>query len=292
MPKQSLRNMSKTKVVMPEQAPNVRNQNFLEVSLGYTEEMAIEEAKRCLQCKAKPCVGGCPVNVWIPEFIKLVAAGDFKGAYDKIKETNNLPAVCGRVCPQESQCEKFCVRARRGEAVGIGRLERFVADWNLANRQVQPEPVPSNGKKVAVIGSGPAGLSCAADLAKLGYQVTIFEAFHVPGGVLMYGIPEFRLPKDLVQKEIDAVKQLGVTIKTNMVIGRVLSLDELTAEGYEGIFIGSGAGLPSFMNIPGENLNGVYSANEFLTRINLMKAYQFPKTDTPVKVADIKCFCI
>ncbi|MGO2982097.1 MAG: hypothetical protein ACTID1_02860 [Pseudolactococcus laudensis] len=169
MPKQSLRNMSKTKVVMPEQAPNVRNQNFLEVSLGYTEEMAIEEAKRCLQCKAKPCVGGCLVNVWIPEFIKLVAVGDFKGAYDKIKETNNLPAVCGRVCPQESQCEKFCVRARRGEAVGIGRLERFVADWNLANRQVQPEPVPSNGKKVAVIGSGPAGLSCAADLAKLGY---------------------------------------------------------------------------------------------------------------------------
>ncbi len=284
MPKQPLRNLSKTKVPMPEQAPNVRNQNFLEVSLGYTEEMAIEEAKRCLQCKAKPCVGGCPVNVWIPEFIKLVAAGDFAGAYDQIKATNNLPAVCGRVCPQESQCEKFCVRARRGEPVAIGRLERFVADWNLANRPLKAEAIPSNGKKVAVIGSGPAGLSCAADLAKAGYQVTIFEAFHVPGGVLMYGIPEFRLPKALVQKEIDALKQLGVTIETNMVIGKVLSLADLTEAGYDGIFIGSGAGLPSFMNIPGENLNGVYSANEFLTRINLMKAYQFPETDTPVKV--------
>ena len=206
MPKQPLRNLSKTKVPMPEQAPNVRNQNFLEVSLGYTEEMAIEEAKRCLQCKAKPCMGGCPVNVWIPEFIKLVAAGDFAGAYDQIKATNNLPAVCGRVCPQEIQCEKFCARARRGEPVAIGRLERFVADWNLANRPLKAEAIPSNGKKVAVIGSGPAGLSCAADLAKAGYQVTIFEAFHVPGGVLMYGIPEFRLPKALVQKEIDALK--------------------------------------------------------------------------------------
>jgi glutamate synthase (NADPH) small chain len=195
-----------------------------------------------------------------------------------------LPAVCGRVCPQEIQCEKFCARARRGEPVAIGRLERFVADWNLANRPLKAEAIPSNGKKVAVIGSGPAGLSCAADLAKAGYQVTIFEAFHVPGGVLMYGIPEFRLPKALVQKEIDAVKQLGVTIETNMVIGKVLSLADLTEAGYDGIFIGSGAGLPSFMNIPGENLNGVYSANEFLTRINLMKAYQFPETDTPVKV--------
>ncbi len=229
-------------------------------------------------------MGGCPVNVWIPEFIKLVAAGDFAGAYDQIKATNNLPAVCGRVCPQEIQCEKFCARARRGEPVAIGRLERFVADWNLANRPLKAEAIPSNGKKVAVIGSGPAGLSCAADLAKAGYQVTIFEAFHVPGGVLMYGIPEFRLPKALVQKEIDALKQLGVTIETNMVIGKVLSLADLTEAGYDGIFIGSGAGLPSFMNIPGENLNGVYSANEFLTRINLMKAYQFPETDTPVKV--------
>lgn len=229
-------------------------------------------------------MGGCPVNVWIPEFIKLVAAGDFAGAYDQIKATNNLPAVCGRVCPQEIQCEKFCARAKRGEPVAIGRLERFVADWNLANRPLKAEAIPSNGKKVAVIGSGPAGLSCAADLAKAGYQVTIFEAFHVPGGVLMYGIPEFRLPKALVQKEIDALKQLGVTIETNMVIGKVLSLADLTEAGYDGIFIGSGAGLPSFMNIPGENLNGVYSANEFLTRINLMKAYQFPETDTPVKV--------
>lgn len=229
-------------------------------------------------------MGGCPVNVWIPEFIKLVAAGDFAGAYDQIKATNNLPAVCGRVCPQEIQCEKFCARARRGEPVAIGRLERFVADWNLANRPLKAEAIPSNGKKVAVIGSGPAGLSCAADLAKAGYQVTIFEAFHVPGGVLMYGIPEFRLPKALVQKEIDALKQLGVTIETNMVIGKVLSLADLTEAGYDGVFIGSGAGLPSFMNIPGENLNGVYSANEFLTRINLMKAYQFPETDTPVKV--------
>lgn len=278
------RNMSKTKVAMPEQAPTVRNQNFLEVSLGYTAEMAVEEAQRCLQCPTKPCVGGCPVNVRIPEFINCVAAGDFEAAYEIIKATNNLPAVCGRVCPQESQCEKFCVRARRGEAVGIGRLERFVADWYLAQHQEEAAPLQLTGKKVAVIGSGPAGLSCAADLAKAGYQVTVFEAFHVAGGVLMYGIPEFRLPKDLVQQEIAAVKQLGVKIETNMVIGKVLTLADLTADGYEAIFIGSGAGLPSFMNIPGENLNGVYSANEFLTRINLMKAYQFPESDTPVKI--------
>lgn len=278
------RNMSKTKVAMPEQAPTVRNQNFLEVSLGYTAEMAVEEAQRCLQCPTKPCVGGCPVNVRIPEFINCVAAGDFEAAYEIIKATNNLPAVCGRVCPQESQCEKFCVRARRGEAVGIGRLERFVADWYLSQHQEEAAPLQLTGKKVAVIGSGPAGLSCAADLAKVGYQVTVFEAFHVAGGVLMYGIPEFRLPKDLVQQEIAAVKQLGVKIETNMVIGKVLTLADLTADGYEAIFIGSGAGLPSFMNIPGENLNGVYSANEFLTRINLMKAYQFPESDTPVKI--------
>lgn len=278
------RNMSKTKVAMPEQAPTVRNQNFLEVSLGYTAEMAVEEAQRCLQCPTKPCVGGCPVNVRIPEFINCVAAGDFEAAYEIIKATNNLPAVCGRVCPQESQCEKFCVRARRGEAVGIGRLERFVADWYLSQHQEEAAPLQLTGKKVAVIGSGPAGLSCAADLAKAGYQVTVFEAFHVAGGVLMYGIPEFRLPKALVQQEIAAVKQLGVKIETNMVIGKVLTLADLTADGYEAIFIGSGAGLPSFMNIPGENLNGVYSANEFLTRINLMKAYQFPESDTPVKI--------
>lgn len=277
-------NMSLNKVAIPEQDPNVRNKNFLEVSLGYTKEMAVEEGARCLQCKHKPCVGGCPVNVNIPEFIKLVTEGNFEEAYYKIRETNNLPAVCGRVCPQESQCEKYCVRGIRGESVGIGRLERFVADWYMSNHESKTEQIEKNGIKVAVIGSGPAGLSCAADLVKLGYEVTIFEAFHVPGGVLMYGIPEFRLPKAMVQKEIDTVKQLGVEIKTNMVIGKILSLDELAEEGYKAIFIGTGAGLPSFMNIPGENLNGVYSANEFLTRINLMKAYKFPESDTPVKV--------
>ena len=277
-------NMSLNKQKMPEQDPNVRNKNFLEVALGYTEEMAKEEAQRCLQCKNKPCVAGCPVNVQIPEFIKLVAEGKFEEAYGKIRETNSLPAVCGRVCPQETQCEQLCVRAKKGESVGIGRLERYVADWYMANRKNKVESVEKKNKKVAVIGSGPAGLTCAGDLAKLGYDVTIFEAFHVPGGVLMYGIPEFRLPKALVQKEIDTVKELGVKIMTNMVIGKVLSLDELIEEGYEAIFIGSGAGLPSFMGIPGENLNGVYSANEFLTRINLMKAYKFPDCDTPVKI--------
>lgn len=277
-------NMSLKKVGMPEQDPDVRNKNFLEVSTGYLEAMAMEEATRCLNCKHKPCVAGCPVNIKIPEFIGLVAEGKFEEAYLKITETNNLPAVCGRVCPQESQCEKVCVRAIKGESVGIGRLERFVADWYIANRAIKAEkPAPLN-KKVAIIGSGPAGLACASDLAKLGYEVTIFEAFHVPGGVLMYGIPEFRLPKALVQREIESVKALGVEIKTNMVIGKVESLDELMAEGYEAIFIGSGAGLPSFMGIPGENLNGVYSANEFLTRVNLMKAYLFPESDTPVKI--------
>ena len=277
-------NMSLSKQKMPEQDPNVRNKNFQEVALGYTEEMAKEEAQRCLQCKNKPCVAGCPVNVQIPEFIKLVAEGQFEKAYEKIRETNSLPAVCGRVCPQETQCEQLCVRAKKGESVGIGRLERYVADWYMANRKNKVESVEKKNKKVAVIGSGPAGLTCAGDLAKLGYDVTIFEAFHVPGGVLMYGIPEFRLPKALVQKEIDTVRELGVKIMTNMVIGKVLSLDELMEEGYEAIFIGSGAGLPSFMGIPGENLNGVYSANEFLTRINLMKAYKFPDCDTPVKI--------
>lgn len=277
--------MSLEKVKMPEQEPNVRNQNFKEVTLGYTEEMAIEEAERCLNCKHKPCVKGCPVNVKIPEFIKLVAEGKFEEAYNKIRETNSLPAVCGRVCPQESQCEKYCVRGIKGEPVAIGRLERFVADWYIANGEMKIDDVEKNGKKVAIIGSGPAGLTCAGDLAKMGYEVTIFEAFHTPGGVLMYGIPEFRLPKTLVQKEIDNVRQLGVDIKTNMVIGKVLSLDELMEdEGFDAVFIGSGAGLPSFMGIPGENLNGVYSANEFLTRINLMKAYKFPEYDTPVKV--------
>ncbi len=277
-------NMSLTKVKMPEQEPDIRNKNFKEVALGYDENMAIEEAQRCLNCKHKPCVSGCPVNVKIPEFIQLVAEGKFEDAYNKIRETNSLPAVCGRVCPQESQCEMLCVRTKKGESVGIGRLERFVADWYMQNVKASVNKPESNGIKVAVVGSGPAGLTCAGDLAKMGYEVTIFEAFHVPGGVLMYGIPEFRLPKTLVQQEIQTVKDLGVDVQTNMVIGRVLSVDDLKAEGYKAIFIGSGAGLPSFMGIPGENYNGVYSANEFLTRINLMGAYKFPSTDTPVFV--------
>lgn len=277
-------NMALNKVKMPEQNPDLRNKNFQEVALGYDEAMAVEEAQRCLNCKHKPCVAGCPVNVKIPEFIQLVAEGKFEEAYLKIRETNSLPAVCGRVCPQETQCEQLCVRAKKGESVGIGRLERFVADWYMANCSSQEEKPESNGIKVAVVSSGPAGLTCAGDLAKMGYEVTIFEAFHVPGGVLMYGIPEFRLPKALVQKEIQTVRTLGVDIQTNMVIGKVLSIDDLRAEGFKAVFVGSGAGLPSFMGIPGENLNGVYSANEFLTRINLMSAYKFPNTDTPVFV--------
>jgi len=277
-------NMSPNKVKMPEQDPNIRNKNFLEVALGYTKEMAIEEAQRCLQCKNKPCVNGCPVNVQIPEFIKLIVEGNFDESYKTVTSTNSLPAICGRVCPQESQCEKLCVRRVKGEPVGIGRLERFIADWYMENSNTVIEKSKKGGKKVAVVGSGPAGLTCAGDLVNMGYDVTIFEAFHTPGGVLMYGIPEFRLPKSLVQKEIENLKQLGVDIKTNMVIGKVLSIDELKEEGFEAIFIGSGAGLPSFMGIPGENLNGVYSSNEFLTRINLMKAYLFPNVDTPVKV--------
>lgn len=277
-------NMALVKVKMPEQIPNVRNKNFDEVGLGYSEEMAIEEAKRCLNCKHKPCIKGCPVNVKIPEFIGLVAQGKFEEAYDKIKETNTLPAICGRVCPQESQCEKYCVRAIKGESVGIGRLERFVADWYMENKQQKIKGIKKMNKKVGVIGAGPAGLTCAGDLAKKGYDITIFEAFHTPGGVLIYGIPEFRLPKDLVEREINNLEKLGVNIETNMVIGKVLSLDELIERGFEAVFIGSGAGLPSFIGIPGENLNGVYSANEFLTRINLMKAYRFPEFDTPVKI--------
>jgi glutamate synthase (NADPH/NADH) small chain len=277
-------NMSLKKVPIPEQKPEVRNKNFAEVAFGYTPEMAMEEARRCLQCKHKPCIAGCPVKVRIPEFIQKVAEGKFEEAYDILVSTNALPAVCGRVCPQETQCEELCVRAIKGESVGIGRLERFVADWYMANRKFKNDRAPENHRKVAIIGSGPAGLSCAGDLAKLGYDVTIFEAFHVPGGVLMYGIPEFRLPKILVQQEINNLRELGVKIETNMVIGRVLTLDDLNAMGFEAIFIGTGAGLPSFMKIPGENLNGVYSANEFLTRINLMKAYKFPECDTPVKV--------
>lgn len=275
-------NMSLKKNPMPEQDPNVRNKNFKEVSLGYTEEMAINEAERCLNCKHKPCVSGCPVNVKIPEFIALVAKGDFLGAYKKIKETNALPAVCGRVCPQETQCEQKCVRGIKGEPVAIGRLERFVADWYMANSTEKIEKPASNGHKVAVIGAGPAGLSAAGDLAKKGYEVTIFEAFHTAGGVLAYGIPEFRLPKAIVKKEIDTLKEMGVEVMTNMVIGKTLSVDELFEMGYESVFIGSGAGLPMFMGIPGEALVGVYSANEFLTRINLMKAYM-EDYDTPIK---------
>ena len=274
--------MSLKKVPMPEQDPDIRNKNFSEVSLGYTPEMAVEEATRCLNCKNKPCVAGCPVCVKIPDFITKVAAGEFEEAFDIIKTTNCLPAVCGRVCPQESQCEEKCIRAIKGESVGIGRLERFVADYHMEHSKAVPSVPAPNGHKVAVIGAGPAGLTCASDLALLGYQVTIFEAFHKPGGVLVYGIPEFRLPKALVTQEIENVKALGVEIMTNMVIGKVLSIDELFEEGYESVFIGSGAGLPTFMNIPGESLVGVYSANEYLTRANLMKAYD-NQYDTPIR---------
>ena len=267
-----------------EQAPEARIQNFTEVSLGYDEETAMEEAVRCLQCKNKPCVAGCPVNVAIPEFIKLIAEGKHMEAYEKIRETNGLPAVCGRVCPQETQCEEKCVRGIKGEPVGIGRLERFAADYAMDKGVKETEPAPSNGIKVAVIGSGPAGLTCAADLRKIGYEVTIFEALHTPGGVLVYGIPEFRLPKKLVRDEIATLEKLGVEIRTDMIVGRSVTLDELlTEENFKAVFIGSGAGLPNFQKIPGENLNGVYSANEFLTRINLMRAYDFPNNDTPVK---------
>jgi len=276
------RNMDPKKTAIPEQDPKVRATNFSEVALGYTEEMAQNEAARCLRCKNQPCVKGCPVNVQIPDFIALIAEGKHVEAYDKIRETNGLPAVCGRVCPQETQCEELCVRGIKGEPVGIGRLERFCADYAIAKGAKAVECAAPTGKKAAVIGSGPAGLTCAADLAKAGVDVTVFEAFHTAGGVLVYGIPEFRLPKALVQKEVDALKAMGVKLETNMVMGRVLTIDELKAMGFETIFIGTGAGLPSFMRIPGENLNGVYSANEFLTRINLMKGYKFPEADTPV----------
>ena len=275
-------NMSLKKNEMPSQDPNVRNKNFLEVALGYTEEQALDEAARCLNCKNHPCVSGCPVQVKIPEFIKKITEKDYEGAYQVIHETSSLPAVCGRVCPQETQCESKCVRGIKGEPVGIGRLERFVADWHNANVQEAPAKPVSNGHKVAVIGSGPSGLTCAGDLAKKGYDVTVFEALHLAGGVLVYGIPEFRLPKAIVQKEVDGLKALGVKVETNMVIGRVVSIDELMSQyGFEAVFIGSGAGLPMFMHIPGENLCGVYSANEFLTRINLMKAYK-DGSDTPI----------
>lgn len=282
-------NMSDKKVSIPEQEPQVRNKNYNEVALGYSPEQAQEEAMRCLQCKNSPCIQGCPVNVKIPEFIKLIQANRFKEAYNKILETNNLPAICGRVCPQESQCEKYCVRGLKGEPVAIGRLERFAADNSktVDNKSLTVNcQLSTVNYRVAVVGSGPAGLTCAGDLAKRGYEVTVYEAFHTPGGVLMYGIPEFRLPKDIVQKEINNVKKLGVDIQTNMVIGKILSVDDLFEQGFDAVFVGSGAGLPAFMNIPGENLNGVMSANEFLTRVNLMKAYKFPDCDTPVKVGE------
>lgn len=277
-------NMSPTKNKMPVQDPVLRSSNFDEVALGYTEEQAIDEAKRCLGCKHKPCVSGCPVQIDIPAFIAEVAKGDFEAAYRIITESSSLPAVCGRVCPQEIQCESKCVRGIKGEPVAIGRLERFVADRHNSQPDAAVEkPVP-NGHKAAVIGSGPSGLACAGDLAKKGYDVTVFEALHLAGGVLSYGIPEFRLPKSIVQKEIEGLEALGVKIETNTVVGKTVSVDELMKEeGFESVFIGSGAGLPRFMNIPGENLSGVYSANEFLTRINLMKAYK-PDSPTPVKV--------
>ncbi len=275
--------MSPNKIPMPEQVPNIRNKNFLEVALGYTPEMAMAEAKRCLACNNPRCMGGCPVHVKIPAFISLVAEGNFEDAYHKIQEDSSLPAVCGRVCPQENQCEKYCVRGNKGEPVAIGRLERFVADWYMKNGTTKIQKPKPNGKKVAVVGAGPSGLACAGDLAKLGYAVTVFEAFHTPGGVLVYGIPEFRLPKEIVKKEIEKLRELGVTIACNMVVGKVFSVDELFKEqGFSAVFIGTGAGLPGFLGIEGESLNGVYSANEFLTRINLMKAYRFPEYDTPI----------
>ncbi len=274
-------NMDPKKNPMPTQEPQVRAHNFSEVALGYSEETAVQEALRCLNCKNYPCVSGCPVNIHIPEFISKIKEGDFEGAYQVIQKSSSLPAVCGRVCPQETQCESKCVRGIKGEPVGIGRLERFVADWHNAHATQLPDKVSSNGHKVAIVGSGPSGLTCAGDLAKKGYQVTVFEALHTAGGVLVYGIPEFRLPKSIVQKEVDNLVAMGVDMETNMVIGKTLTIDELFDMGYEAVFVGSGAGLPNFMGIPGESLKGVYSANEFLTRSNLMKAYK-DNPETPI----------
>ena len=274
-------NMSNTKNPMPSQDAKVRAHNFSEVALGYSEATAVDEALRCLNCKNMPCVSGCPVNINIPAFIDRIKECDFEGAYEIISRSSSLPAVCGRVCPQEKQCEAKCVRGIKGEPVGIGRLERFIADWHNAHSNNAPKVPQSNGHRVAVIGSGPSGLTCAGDLARLGYKVTIFEALHTPGGVLVYGIPEFRLPKDIVKKEIDNLSQMGVEIETNVIIGKTLTVDELFDMGYEAVFIGSGAGLPNFMNIPGETLKGVYSANEFLTRSNLMKSY-LENPSTPI----------
>lgn len=275
-------NMCPYKNPMPTQDPLVRNQNFKEVALGYSEETAIDEAKRCLNCKNRPCVAGCPVNIMIPEFIALVAEGKFEEAYEVIHRSSSLPAVCGRVCPQETQCEGKCTRGIKGEPVGIGRLERFVADRHNAQANNTAKKPAGNGHKVAVVGSGPAGLTCAGDLAKLGYEVTVFEALHTAGGVLVYGIPEFRLPKEIVRKEVEGLKALGVKIETNSVVGRVFSVEELKKEyGFEAVFLGTGAGLPKFMGIPGESAKGVFSANEYLTRSNLMKAYE-PDSETPI----------
>ena len=274
-------NMTPVRTPMPEQEPNIRNKNFDEVATGYTREMAMLEASRCMNCKNRPCVSGCPVNIAIPDFIAQVVKGNFEEAYSIISNTSSLPAVCGRVCPQETQCESKCVRGIKGDSVGIGRIERFVADYHMNHSTEKQTKPQNNGHKVAVIGSGPAGLTCAGSLAKMGYTVTVFEAFHTAGGVLMYGIPEFRLPKAIVQKEIAELKSLGVEIKTNMVMGKVMSIDELFESGYEAVFVGTGAGLPNFMGMEGEGLIGVYSANEFLTRINLMKAYK-DEYDTPI----------
>ena len=274
-------NMSLKKNEMPSQSPEIRRNNYEEVALGYTEELALDEAARCLNCKNMPCVSGCPVNIKIPHFIKKIAEGDYEGAYKIIADSSSLPAVCGRVCPQETQCEAKCVRGIKGDPVGIGRLERFAADWHNAHSDALPEKPEPNGHRVAVVGSGPSGLTCAGDLAKAGYDVTVFEALHTPGGVLVYGIPEFRLPKAIVKKEISTLRALGVKIETNMVIGKSLTIDELLEDGFEAVYVGTGAGLPRFMGIPGENLCGVYSANEFLTRVNLMKAYR-EDSDTPI----------
>ncbi len=277
-------NMSQNKNHMPVQEPELRSHNFEEVALGYSQEQAVDEAERCLNCKHKPCISGCPVAIDIPGFITRVKERDFEGAYAVLNQSTSLPAVCGRVCPQETQCESRCVRGVKGEPVAIGRLERFVADYHMAHHTAKPEIPAQNGHRVAVVGAGPSGLTCAGDLAKLGYKVTVFEALHMAGGVLVYGIPQFRLPKEIVQKEIDNLTAIGVTVLTNMVIGKVLSVDELFEQGFEAVFIGSGAGLPRFMNIPGENLKGVYSANEFLTRVNLMKAYR-NQSATPIQNA-------
>lgn len=282
-------NMSPKKNEMPSQDPAIRRNNYQEVALGYTEEIAVAEAGRCLNCKHMPCVSGCPVGIRIPHFIQKIADRDYEGAYRILSDSSTLPAVCGRVCPQESQCEAKCVRGVKGEPVGIGRLERFAADWHNDHVTELPEKPESNGHRVAVVGSGPSGLTCAGDLARKGYDVTVFEALHTAGGVLVYGIPEFRLPKAIVKKEIDTLCALGVKIETNMVIGRVLSIDELLEDGFEAVYVGTGAGLPRFMGIPGENLCGVYSANEFLTRINLMKAY---KNDSSTPIMNAKSVAV